>query len=124
MSNNYTSCCNRIDFVVIPTYIECPCIQKTYSINEIVEDFDVFHRIFFSKCAQYHVKSVQIRRFFWFVFSCIRTEYGDLWSKSPYSVRIQESTDQKKLRIWTLFTQCKSSVICILVEVIADCCSK
>ena len=25
--------------------------------------------------------------------------------KSPYLVRIQENTDQKKLRIWTLFTQ-------------------
>ena len=24
----------------------------------------------------------------------------------PYSVRIQGNTDQKKLRIWTLFTQC------------------
>ena len=29
-----------------------------------------------------------------------------LRSKSPYSVRIWENTDQKKLRIWTLFTQC------------------
>ena len=26
---------------------------------------------------------------------------------SPYSVRMRENTDQKKLRIWTLFTQCK-----------------
>ena len=26
-------------------------------------------------------------------------------SKSPYSVQIRENTDQKKLRIWTLFTQ-------------------
>ena len=44
--------------------------------------------------------------FFWSVFSCIRTEYGDLRSKSksPYLVRIQENTYQKKLRIWTLFT--------------------
>ena len=25
--------------------------------------------------------------------------------KTPYSVRIQENTDQKKLCIWTLFTQ-------------------
>ena len=33
------------------------------------------------------MKSVQIRSFFWSVFSCIRTEYGDL------------------LRIWILFTQ-------------------
>ena len=31
----------------------------------------------------------------------VQTEYGDL---PPYSVRIQENTDQKKLRIWTLFT--------------------
>ena len=50
------------------------------------------------------VKNVQILIYFWSVFSCIRTEYGDLRSKSPYSVRIQENTDQKELRIWTLFT--------------------
>ena len=42
------------------------------------------------------VKSVQIRNFFWFVFSCTRSEYGDSRSKSPYLARIQESTDQKK----------------------------
>ena len=35
------------------------------------------------------------------------TEYGDLQSKFPYSVRIQENTDKKKLLIWTLFTQWK-----------------
>ena len=51
------------------------------------------------------MKSVQIRSFFWSVFSCIRIEYGDL--QSPYSDRIQENTDQKKLRIWTLFTKCE-----------------
>ena len=41
------------------------------------------------------VKSVQIRSYFWSVFSCIRNQYGDLRSKSRYSVRIQENTDQK-----------------------------
>ena len=104
MRNNYTSCCNRIDFVVIPTYIECPCIQKTYSINEIVEDFDVFHRIFFSKCAQYHVKNVQIRRFFWFVFSCIQSEYrkartrkNSVFGHFSRSVNLALSADQQRL---------------------------
>ena len=58
---------------------------------------------------QHCVKSVQIRSFFWSVFSCIRTEYGDLLRKSPYSVRIQENTDQKKLHIWTLFMQCMTT---------------
>ena len=53
------------------------------------------------------VKSVQVRNYFWSVFFCIRTEYGDLLRKFPYSVRIQENTDQKYLRIWTHFTQCR-----------------
>ena len=35
----------------------------------------------------------------------IRTEYGDLLRKSQYSIRIQENTDQKQLRSFTLFTQ-------------------
>ena len=48
------------------------------------------------------VKSVQIRSFFWSLFSCIRTEYGDLLRKSPYSVRVQKNTDQKNLLILTL----------------------
>ena len=53
------------------------------------------------------VKSVQIRSYFWSVFSCIRIEYGDLLRTSPYSIRIHENMDQKQLRIWTVFTQCK-----------------
>ena len=49
--------------------------------------------------------SVYIRNFFWSGYSRIQTEYGDLPNKSPYSVRIRENTDQKRLPIWTLFTQ-------------------
>ena len=51
------------------------------------------------------LKSVQIRSSFSFAFSCTRTEYGDLLRKSQYSVQIQENMDEKKLFIWTLFTQ-------------------
>ena len=51
------------------------------------------------------MKIVQVRIFFWSVFSRSRIEYGDMWSKSPYSARVQENTDQKKLHISTLFTQ-------------------
>ena len=45
----------------------------------------------------------------------LRTEYGDLLRKSPYLVRIylvriQENTEQKQLRIWVLFTQCKEVI--------------
>ena len=31
---------------------------------------------------------------FWFVFSHIRTEYGEIRSISPYSARMWENTDQ------------------------------
>ena len=41
------------------------------------------------------VKSVQMRKFSWSVFSCIRTEYWDLICKSPYSVQRQENMDHK-----------------------------
>ena len=59
-----------------------------------------------NSCRRIHcVKSVQKRSFFWSVFSCIRTENGDLLRKFPYSVQTQENADQKKLRFWTLFTQ-------------------
>ena len=48
-------------------------------------------KIYFTHSA----KSVQIRSYFWSVFSWIQTEHGDLLRKSPYSVRIQGNTDQK-----------------------------
>ena len=39
-----------------------------------------------SKMLHMHwVKSVQMRHFFWSVFSCIQTEYGEKRSISPYS---------------------------------------
>ena len=49
------------------------------------------HRAF-KRGYTFCVKSVQIRR------------------KSPYSVRMQENTVQRKLRIWTLFTQWLSCI--------------
>ena len=61
--------------------------------------FRIFKLIF------YCVKSFQIRSYFWSVSFCSRIEYGDLRSKSPYSIQIQENTDQKEIYIWTLFTQ-------------------
>ena len=51
---------------------------------------------FLIQSKEYHcVKIVQIQSSFWSLFSCIRIEYGDLWGKFAYSVRIQETTDQK-----------------------------
>ena len=54
------------------------------------------------------MKSIQIRSFFCSVFSRIRTEYGETHRISLYSVQMRENTDQKKLRICTLFTQCQT----------------
>ena len=48
------------------------------------------------------MKIVQMRSFFWAVFSVIQTEYGEILRISSYSVRMRENTD---LRIWILFTQ-------------------
>ena len=55
----------------------------------------VFLQVLKPKTSEDHyVKSIQIRSFFWSVFSCIRSEYGEILRISPYSVRIQGNTDQ------------------------------
>ena len=38
----------------------------------------------------------QYSGFFWSILSRIRTEYAEIRSISPYSVQMQENTDQKK----------------------------
>ena len=42
-----------------------------------------------------HYVKVSVFRVFWSAFSRIRTEYGDLLCKSPYSVQMWENRDQK-----------------------------
>ena len=61
------------------------------------------------------MKCVQIRSFFWSVFSRIWTKYGKIQSISPYSVHMRENTNQKKLRIWAHFMQCTITVKFILL---------
>ena len=51
------------------------------------------------------------------LFEPVKTFFEpDLLGKSPYSVRIQENTDQKKLGIWTLFTQYDWSGIIMIIS--------
>ena len=57
------------------------------------------------ECNPLITHSVQIRRFFQSVFSCIRTEQGEILCSSSQSVRVRKNTDQKNLCIWILFTQ-------------------
>ena len=59
----------------------------------------------FMEIKEHCVKRVQTSSFFWSVFPRIRTENGDLVRKSLHSVQIRENTNQKILRIWTIFKQ-------------------
>ena len=54
--------------------------------------FNITHHPNLSNLKDTHCeKSVQIRSYFWYVFSCIRTEYGEIRRDiSPYSVRERE----------------------------------
>ena len=66
-----------------------------------------FHFLFGFLCTFQSscVKRVQIWSLFWSVFSRIWTEHRKIRSIFPYSVRMRENTDQKKVRVWILFTQ-------------------
>ena len=74
--------------------------------------------LWFLKCSNtcHCVKGDQIRSFSWSVFSCILTQHGNLQSNYPYSVQMQENTDQKKLHIWTLFTLCAKSTYFLIFK--------
>ena len=69
-------------------------ISNTFRGNLFNENLETIPR----RISYYNhfVTSVQIRSFFWSLFPSIRTEYGDLLLKSPYSVKICENMDQKK----------------------------
>ena len=71
-------------------------------------------QLFWKSKNHFHcVKSVQLQSFLWSVFSRMWTEYREILCISPYSVRMQENTDQKKLCMWTLFPQCLFHVLCL-----------
>ena len=72
--------------------------MKTYGFGKkvltLIQSYFLNRHQKIIKIGIHCVKRVSIRSYFWFVFSCTRTEYGDLLCKFPYSVRIQKSTDQ------------------------------
>ena len=90
--------CNKFNdiFKVWPEFRIALFIYLYYSTN--LDKFGIAGKV-------HCVKSVQIRIFFWSVFSHICTKFGEILRISPYSVRMRENTDQKKLRVWTVFTQ-------------------
>ena len=67
----------------------CPCRPK------LCKNIRIF---FYTMCVD---ESYPLREkssyseFFWFIFSSIRTEYGEIPSFSPYSTQIQENVDHK-----------------------------
>ena len=67
-----------------PFRLHCIYTEPSVSSRNLVKVFLVFLKLIFLKNMLINghcVKSVQIRSFLWSVFSCIRTEYGDLLHK-------------------------------------------
>ena len=77
-------------------------IEATKSSNRWNSKYRKLKQAFSSKCSVHCTKSVQIRSFFWSVFSRIWTECGEFWSKPPHSVQMRGNAARKKLRIWSL----------------------
>ena len=74
----------------IPTQVFFCEYCKKFKNNDFEE-----HMQMAASTISHYVKSVQIRSYFWSVFSCIPTKYGDLLCKYPYWVRIQGNMYQK-----------------------------
>ena len=95
----------RINLFQIESFMTKNSFSETAENNSREVHPNISAAAFVKPPTMHCVKSVQIRSFFWSAFSRIRTEYGEIRSISPYLFPKRENTDQKKLRIWTLFTQ-------------------
>ena len=101
---------SKLETCVIPQSF----IFLFYRWNYLYYNFLI--KVFLFLSSSHCVKSVQIRSYFWAVFSCIRTEYGDLRSR----IRTRNNS--------VFFTQCpdcKTDGItsCIIIYVIhIHCC--
>ena len=74
---------NDLKIIFIDVYL-----TREWSGLTLISEFSEFSATAW-KVSKYGV-------FFWSVFSRIRSEYGDLLRKSPYSVRMWKNMDQKK----------------------------
>ena len=69
-------------------------LKRCWSVTSIGrDDFNTFSSVVITSVILHCLKFVQMRSFFWSVFSRIQSKYGKI-------------RNQKKLRIWTLFVQC------------------
>ena len=103
-------------YIVQNTMNNILLFPKSYwKLLRLREQYFLFKKIFISflhckiilSCSAIHfVRFVRIRSFFWSVFSHILCGYWDSLFSSLYLVQIQENKDQKKIRIWTLLTEC------------------
>ena len=57
------------------------------------------------------LKKCRFLELFWFVFSRIRTEYGEIRSITPYSIRIRENTYQNNSE-YGYFLRSESPIVC------------
>ena len=82
-SSGFSASVNPSDILIknVPKFIDKDFHSKTeknLNDNKIISNpCSIYEKTFSTRC----VKSVQIRSFFWSVFSRFRTEYGDLRSK-------------------------------------------
>ena len=68
-------------------------------LASLAQSWDIifFFKILFLSATRYHAlhEKCPYSEFFWSVFPRIRTEYGQIFRISPYSVRMQENAVQK-----------------------------
>ena len=93
--------------------------SQNVSSEAQAKECQIFKFLYFKPCHTLREKSPNTEFFLVGVFPYLDREYADLRSKSPYSVQIQKNTDQKNLRIWTLFTRWWFTKFCdVLISII------
>ena len=86
----------------------------------MVSSLSTYHSLIFFSMKKNSVKSVRIRSFSGPFFSLIRTEYGEILRICPYSVQLQENTDQKNYEYGHFSYREGKPNVCLYLNVVLD----
>ena len=104
-SESFSDSIDRPSILIIQNFWFGSNVTRTSSFNLLLKKENMINlillgllsviQVFFRLFLVHYVKSAQVRRFFWSLFSHSRTEYGEIRSISPYSVRIWKMRTRK-----------------------------
>ena len=86
----------------------------------MVSSLSTYHSLIFFSMKKNQREKCPYSEFFWSAFSLIRTEHGEILRILPYSVQLQENTDQQNCEYGHFSYRGGKPNFCVYLNVVLD----